>query len=92
METKKQVLEWGFQLNRINPSGGASSIAGVLSGYYVSQSFQLNRINPSGGVANFKEMSNGYEFRMSFQLNRINPSGGDDEVLLQVLFAPKVSN
>ena len=78
METKKQVLEWGFQLNRINPSGGASSIAGVLSGYYVSQSFQLNRINPSGGVANFKEMSNGYEFRMSFQLNRINPSGGDD--------------
>ena len=58
-----------FQLNRINPSGGAYGLEGVAQNYC----FQLNRINPSGGEKIQKEEETKY---ISFQLNRINPSGG----------------
>ena len=42
----KKALE-GFQLNRINPSGGEMD---SLYGKKALEGFQLNRINPSGGV------------------------------------------
>ena len=36
-----------FQLNRINPSGGACTAINNMT--YSYSAFQLNRINPSGG-------------------------------------------
>jgi len=62
-------LAVGFQLVRINPSGGA--IKQEKSGKF-TVGFQLVRINPSGGV-----VDNDPRTRVNcFQLVRINPSGG----------------
>ena len=41
------LVLYGFQLNRINPSGGVSY---VTMSEMDKKGFQLNRINPSGGV------------------------------------------
>ena len=64
----------GFQLVRINPSGGELVPPNVTSSC-ISKSFQLVRINPSGGVY-IESFSDSSVYQMCFQLVRINPSGG----------------